>query len=69
MESLEFESYKLNRCCKNTEVSIETSERLSLRNRDRIPGPRIHLKTKGKSEERKKEKKKLTKYKQCKISM
>ena len=50
MKSLEFESYKLNRCGKNTEVSIKTSERLSLMNRDWIPGLRIHHKTKGKSE-------------------
>ena len=54
MKSLEFESYKLNRCGKNTEVFIETSERLSLMNRGWITGLIIHHKTKGKSEEKKK---------------
>ena len=65
MKSLEFESYKLNRCGKNTEVFIEISERLSLMNRGWITGLIIHHKTKGKSEE----KKKTNKYKQCKISI
>ena len=54
MKSLEFESYKLNRCGKNTEVFIEISERLSLMNRGWITGLIIHHKTKGKSEKKKK---------------